>query len=246
MLASIQKRDFTVLSCPIPPPQERQDIQQYINIDYLLYPERNYNRYDKGAEDGINRIKIAVDEWNNYFKAQETPPTELLNYDLVKAMIMTESRMGYDELGFDADTNVMQLLQQTIKELRNEPIGCGEDGQKSCTTYEFLNQNQNTVLDYDVGYYDSELQMYRISTSDEGIRWGVRWLYHKVQRYWGKDGSCCTAPYSRVWDSWKTAVARYNGGGDPAYKDKVWGLYEQGKDPHKYPNGKKYELWQKP
>ena len=81
----------------------KNNTDQYCELRQYSYKglsgDENYNRYDK-------QIIEAVAFWNEEFFAQEFPPTNPLDPNLVKAMIFQESRVGYYA---GAEINVMQV-----------------------------------------------------------------------------------------------------------------------------------------
>lgn len=132
----------------------------------------DYNRYDE-------YIIEAVDFWNKEFLKDTDPLTELLDPNLVKAMIYQESNMGYNET---AGINVMQvgkLGDPSIKTLRGE-----------FKEY-WIHDGREIPLKYDA----------EVKNERDSIFWGVRWLYHKAQ--W------INISGKRRWMSWKDAVRGY-------------------------------------
>ncbi|MFC1613651.1 hypothetical protein ACFL23_05025, partial [Patescibacteria group bacterium] len=137
--------------------------------------KEDYNRFD-------NEIIEAVDYWNNFFVKQEYPPEKLLDYNLVKAIIYRESRVGYQRGG---EVDVMQV---------------GNEGDPALDTLrgkleerEWIN-GEEVKLDYQA----------KIEIPKDSVYWGVRWLYHKAQGI--------TFDEKRYWRSWKNAVLGYGPG----------------------------------
>lgn len=134
--------------------------------------KEDYNRYD-------NIISDAVSYWNNEFLKDTDPPDEILDPNLVKAIIYQESRIGFDKT---AGVNVMQV---------------GNKGDPSILTLkgelpEYWIHNGKTIL----LKYNAE-----VKSVEESVNWGVRWLYHKAQ------GS--TKDKKRYWIPWREAVIKY-------------------------------------
>jgi len=153
----------------------------------------DYNHYD-------DLIMEIVDYWNNEFLRDTDPPTELLDPNLVKAMMYQESRVGYDKRN-NGEINVIQV---------------GNPGDPSLRTLRgelkeyWIHNDKQILLKYDA----------RVLTVRDSIMWGVRWLYHKAQEIRKSDGS-------RNWLTWKEAVDRY---GPPTeeYDRDVWSIYKNG------------------
>ena len=133
---------------------------------------RDYNRYDL-------IIQTVVDYWNSEFLKDSDLPKELLDPNLVKAIIYQESRMGYDPT---AGINVMQVGKPgdpSLKTLRGE-----------LPEY-WIHNGQQQLLKYDV----------HIKEVKDSIYLGVRWLYHKAQGI--------TTDNRRYWRTWKEAMHQY-------------------------------------
>ncbi len=175
--------------------------------------DEDYNRFDK-------EIIESVAEWNNEFLEQNYPPTEPLDPNLVKAMIYIESRMGYEKGGYpdvmqvgDLDNPALHSLRKVAGYLANE----------------FISKNQNGHLSYN---FPKEWLPVKIETFEESIFWGVRWLYHKAQKYYGIGENNLNPPFIREWETWEQAVIDYNGSGRKyEYQKKVRKIYKDGIDP---------------
>src|SRR3989339_213603 len=134
--------------------------------------KEGYNRYDE-------IISEVVSYWNNEFLKDTDPPDELLDPNLVKAMIYQESRMVFDET---AGVNVMQV---------------GNEGDPSILTLRgtfaeyWIHNGKLILLKYDA----------KVESIKDSVNWGVRWLYHKAQ------GS--TKDKKRYWIPWREAVINY-------------------------------------
>ncbi|MEK7618888.1 MAG: hypothetical protein AAB416_01440 [Patescibacteria group bacterium] len=152
--------------------------------------KEDYNRYDP-------LIRKVVAEWNKEFCDDIFPPDEPLDPNLVKAMIYQEGRVGYyPGTGF----NVMQdgnPGDPSIRTLRGELKEYWiDDGKKQQLKYANA----------------------KVTTVEESVNWGVRWLYHKAYVNNGR---------RREWRSWREAVERY---GPPRkdYAENVWSIYKKG------------------
>lgn len=174
---------------------------------YRLGPNgEDYNRLD-------TLIEKEVEAWNKQFFSQVYPPPKLLDPDLVKAIIYVESTIGYGYGEYyPAYPDVMQVgnpSDPAIHTLKN-------DGWVDPKTGVVARENEwvdgyTKVLEYKEA---------DVKSVEDSIKWGIRWLYHKVQYI--EEGK-------RQWFSWEEAVRRYNGGGDPNYFDKVNKIYRNGR-----------------
>ena len=177
--------------------------------DYNLGPTgENYNRFNIEI---IDRVSF----WNNHFSQEQYPPPEQLNPNLVKAIMYVESEVGYgtNSTGQPAYPDVMQIGDEdnpAIHTLNN-------DGWIDPKTQEEAQEYSWTKVGPEIIDYNGEV---RVDTVKNSIHWAVRWLYHKAEII-REDGT-------RGWQSWKDAVIRYNGGGDPGYIQKVYNVYEKG------------------
>ena len=155
--------------------------------------QEDYNRYDTD-------IAAETNYWNDKFKNDIDPVQEILDPNLVKAMIFQESRMGYGE---EAGINIMQV---------------GNDGDASLKTLRgelkeyWLHDGKEVLLKYDDAI---------INKPKDSIKWGIRWLYHKAQ-WIGNDGK-------RHWNSWREAVKGY-GPPNEEYSNNIWDIYTRGID----------------
>src|SRR4030042_566870 len=163
--------------------KEKKEIQKY-NQFHGTNGKEDYDRFDK-------EMIGAVDYWNNFFAGQEYPPEELLDYNLVKAISYRESRIGYQKGG---EIDIMQVGNEGDPALHT----LNNDGwvdpltDKVAREYEIQN-GVDEVLDY-----GGEAQ---VTTTQDSIYWGIRWLYHKAQGI--------TNDKKRYWRSWKDAVLNY-------------------------------------
>lgn len=152
--------------------------------------KEDYNRYDAI----INNV---VAKWNKEFCDDRFPPDKPLDPNLVKAIVFQESRVGYDRT---AGVNVMQV---------------GNAGDPSLKTL------RGELKEYWIHHGQLEQLKYaaKVTTIEESVFWGTRWLYHKAQEN--------VSDIQRSWRSWKEAVERY---GPPrkAYAESVWNIYENG------------------
>ncbi|MDP2766905.1 MAG: hypothetical protein Q8O41_05575, partial [Candidatus Methanoperedens sp.] len=172
-------------------------VQQYIYKG--INGNEDYNRFDKD-------IKEAVDYWNGVFAKQEYPPKELLDYNLVKAMIYKESRMGYYESEYyPAYPDIMQVGNEGDPALRTLNGKLEE--------WELIDGEEKQL-----NYYGKA----NANTPQDSIYWGIRWLYHKAQ--------AITRNKERYWLSWKDAVDGYGPGNDE-YVNYIWRIYKNGIDP---------------
>lgn len=152
--------------------------------------KEDYNRYDP-------IIKSIVAKWNKEFCDDLFPPDVPLDPNLVKAIIFQESRVGYDRA---AGINIMQVGNpgdSSLKTLRGE-----------LKEY-WIHNGKLQELAYDA----------RVTTVEESILWGARWLYHKAQKPLSEE--------KRIWLLWREAVKRYGPGKD-AYVKSVWDIYMKG------------------
>src|SRR4030042_2575878 len=191
-------------------------IQKYDQFHGISGKE-DYDRFDK-------EIIEAVDYWNDFFAAQEYPPEELLDYNLVKAIIYKETRIGYFETnGYPSYPDVMQVGDTDNPALATLKKRAGYEAN------EFVSKVERTHLSYS---FPEEWLPVKVESVKESIFWGVRWLYHKAQKQYGT-GSGGAAPYVREWKTWEQAVIDYNGSDEKyEYQRLVWQLYEDGVDPY--------------
>ncbi|MBU0619521.1 MAG: hypothetical protein V1768_02090 [Patescibacteria group bacterium] len=184
--------------------EDKNIIQKYIYRG--ISGEEDYNRFD-------NEILEAVQYWNDIFSKQEYPPEELLDPNLVKAMIFRESRVGHEKGG---EVDVMQVGNagySAISTLNNDGSIIDPVTGQPIKEHEIIDGKEQ-VLDY-----HGEANANTVYNS---IHWGVRWLYHKAQRITFDD--------KRYWRAWKKAVKRYGPGTDK-YVNAIWNIYKNGIDP---------------
>ena len=156
--------------------------------------KEDYNRHDA-------LIRKIVANLNKEFCDDLFPPDEPLDPNLVKAIIYQESRVGYDP---KAPINIMQI---------------GNAGDLSLKTL------RGELKEY--WFHRAKIQQLKyknakVTTVEESIKWGIRWLYHCAQGI--------TYDKKRYWRAWKEAVERYNGGGNANYVREVYDIYEKGVD----------------
>lgn len=182
-----------------------------------------------GNED-YNRFDLEIIEmtnyWNNVFFNQQYPPPELLNPNLIKAMIYIESRMGYYESNsYSAYPDIMQVANSAnpaIHTLNNDGW-MDQNTDRVTREYEWKEGKgkEGEILDYN-GEANG-------NTPKESIKWGIRWLYHKAQGI--------THQGTRYWRQWNEAVQNYNTEGNIEYEKAVYDAYRRGADKRnkKYP-----------
>lgn len=161
--------------------------------------QEDYNKFNKA-------IIAKTDFWNSQFLNDTNPPEEILDPNLVKAIIFQESRMGYDE---DARINIMQVGNAgdpSLKTLRGE-----------LKEY-WIHDGKKILLEYNDA---------RINNEDDSIKWGIRWLYHKAQGI--------TVNNKRYWLPWREAVKKYGPPNDK-YVNNVWDIYIRGIDKRSKPS----------
>ncbi|MBU4600425.1 hypothetical protein KKE88_00065, partial [Patescibacteria group bacterium] len=196
--------------------QDRKIIQQY-DMYKGVGGKENYNRFD-------NEIKEAVDFWNNVFAKQEYPPKELLDYNLVKAMIYKESRIGYYKSEYyKAYPDVMQVGDT------NNPALNSLRGVSGYDANEFVSKNKKDHISYN---FPEEWLPVKVENPKESIFWGVRWLYNKAQKYYGAGVDYNNPPFDREWKPWEQAIIDYNGSPKKyEYQKEIWEIYKNGVDP---------------
>lgn len=192
-------------------------IQVYDKTD-----QNDYNRFD-------NEIVKAVEDWNNIFTKQEYPVEKTLDPNLIKAMIYIETRMGYGAGSNQAYPDVMQVADErnpAIHTLNNDGWVDPKTG-KIARESEFVSHQDFKAIDYK-GKVNG-------NTSEQSIYWGVRWLFHKAQRFYGTGPKGnIDPPYVREWKTWEQAVIDYNDSGTKIeYQASVWQLYKKGIDPQR-------------
>ncbi len=169
--------------------EQRKEIKMY--TFHGVNGKEDYNRYDA-------HIRKIVAKWNKEFFDDLFPPDEPLDPNLVKAMIYQESRVGYDP---GAPVNIMQV---------------GNYGDPSLKT---LRGELKEYWFYRGKIQELKYKNAKVTTIEESIKWGTRWLYHKAQKNIGET--------RRVWKSWQDAVQGY---GPPrkGYSESVWSIYTKG------------------
>lgn len=172
---------------------------------------RDYNKLDE-------YIISAVNYWNDFFSKQQYPPPQPLDPNLVKAMIYRESTLGYDEAN-NGDIDVMQVWNRSDETPQHMLPEQGYEDKSS----EFISQDEYAHMNYS---YPKEKTPPNVTTPEESIFWGVRWLYHKAQSL-----PDLIKPYKRDWETWKGAIYYYNSSDNvEAYIEEVFSIYENGID----------------
>ena len=89
---------------------------------------------------------------------------------------------------------------------------------------EFVNKDVYSHIGYS---YPKEQIPPNITTPEESIFWGVRWLFHKAQRL-----PDLIKPYRREWRTWEGAIRNYNANPELVedYIKEVFSIYEKGID----------------
>lgn len=181
------------------------------NVEKIIKPysfrglnnQEDYNRYDE-------MISKAVNFWNGEFLKELDPPEEILDSNLVKAIIFQESRIGYDNRN-NGNVNIMQVGNYGDASL--DVL----NGKGKKMEYELKNGQLWGVN------YKGEAKVEKVYDS---IYWGVRWFYHKAQGI--------TTDNKRYWLSWREAVKRYGPPNDK-YANNVWDIYIRGIDKRSKP-----------
>lgn len=183
------------------------------------YKDNRYNEYD-------TEIGQATHFWNNFFLTRIFPPPEPLNPDLVKAMIYIESRMGYGKspTGHPPLPDIMQVWDERNKTPQHmKPEEAFKDAAN-----EFVNESVYKHLSYS---YPPERLPIKVMTPQESIFWGVRWLYHKAQKFAGTGANHLNPPYRRWWLTWRDAVYEYNASDRvESYVNDIFKVYLEGVD----------------
>lgn len=159
-----------------------------------VFGNEDYNRYD-------SVIKEVVDYWNDEFLKDTDSPENILDPNLVKAIMYQESRIGYDTGESRGEIDVMQVGDPNNPALRTL---------KGELREYWIHNGKQVVLEYPDA---------RVETVRESIYWGVRWLYHKAQSV--------TTDGGRYWREWKDAMREY-GPVTKEYTDSVWRIYKNG------------------
>ena len=170
---------------------------------------RDYNKLDE-------YILSAVNYWNDFFSKQQYPPPQPLDPNLVKAIIYRESTLGYDEDN-NGKIDVMQVWDE------NNPAKPSFLQDPKFPANEFVNENEENNISYS---YPKDRIPPDVTTTEESIFWGVRWLYHKAQSL-----PNLIKPYKRDWETWNGAIYNYNSSDNvEAYIQEVFSIYEKGID----------------
>ena len=214
-------------------PKKEKEEKSEITIQKYTYKgiskKENYNRFDE-------EIKYAVDYWNNIFSKQEYPPTKLLDYNLVKAIVYKESRIGYFKVEEGAHPSYPDVMQ--VAYYKNPAL----PALQGAVANEFISKNQKKAhLSYN---FPKERLPIKVEAPKESIFWGVRWLYHKAQKSYGTGENYNNPPLIREWKTWKQAVIDYNGSEKKyEYQKTIWRICKNGISPfgkslwEKYNNG---------
>ena len=173
---------------------------------------RDYNKLDE-------MIKSAVSYWNTFFLKQTYLPKEPLDPNLVKAIIYRESKLGYFP-----NENIIDVMQvwDEANPAKDAILG-------KAPANEFVNENKYGHMSYS---YPVDRTPPQVTTHEESIFWGVRWLFHKAQEFAGTGEDSLKSPYRRGWVSWEEAVRRYNANPKlvEEYVSEVFSVYRNGVD----------------
>lgn len=188
----------------------------------ILTGENQTEDFVVNLSEGLHYIEYiikATNFWNNFFLTQTYPPLELLDPNLVKAIIYRESRLGYFP-----DKSIIDVMQVWDPENPSRDAILGKT-----PANEFINQDEIGHLSYS---YPPDRNPPKVETREESIFWGVRWLYHKAQYILENDDGTLIPPYVRKWRNWKEAVRSYNGNPElvEEYIKEVFSVYEKGVD----------------
>lgn len=185
----------------------KDNIKQYQDTKF----SRDYNKLDEF-------IVKATNFWNNFFLTQMYPPPELLDPNLVKAIVYRESRLGYVPNG-----NIIDVMQVWNPKDPARQTLLGETPER-----EFISSDKIEFIHkfYPIGVTPKE------ETREESIFWGIRWLYHKTQYLLENDDGIVSIPYIRKWRSWKEAAGSYNANPElvEGYVKEVFSVYDKGVD----------------
>lgn len=172
----------------------------------------DYNKFDEF-------IISATGYWSNFFSRQTYPPPEVLDPNLVKAIIYRESKLGYYP-----DAKIVDVMQVW------DPRNPSKDAMLGKTVAnEFITPQKVGHMQY--SYPKSKVPP-TVTTKEESIFWGVRWLYHKAQFLQETRNGQINTPYERQWRSWPEAVSAYNGNPElvEEYVKEVFSIYNDGVD----------------
>lgn len=171
--------------------------------------QENFNKFDQ-------KILNVASYWNDYFSKQDFPPSILLDPNLIKAMMYVESKMGFFQASagnYPASPDVMQIADPRNPAIHTLNYDGWIDPATGKPAKEYSwSPSGPVILDYQGNAI--------ANTEYDSIYWAVRWLFHKAEIIHDNG--------KRSWRTWPEAVARYNGGGDPEYLNKVETIYEKG------------------
>jgi hypothetical protein len=134
--------------------------------------------------------------------------------------------MGYgaSSSGYPAYPDVMQVWDD-----RNETPQhmIPKDGYENRAN-ESVSETEYRHMSYS---YAKDKKPPRVETPEESIFWGVRWLYHKAQKFYGRGEEGLAPPYKRWWLSWRDALYNYNSSSAvESYLNDVFSVYRRGVD----------------
>ena len=202
---TLKSISFEIIEQEKPNTTNANTIQPYQDKIY----GRDYNKLDE-------YILSAVNYWNDFFSKQQYPPPQPLDPNLVKAIIYRESTLGYDEDN-NGKIDVMQVWDE------NNPAKPSFLQDPKFPANEFVNENEENNISYS---YPKDRIPPDVTTTEESIFWGVRWLYHKAQSL-----PNLIKPYKRDWETWNGAIYNYNSSDNvEAYIQEVFSIYEKGID----------------
>lgn len=172
----------------------------------------DYNKLDE-------YILKATDFWNTFFLQESDPPLIALDPNLVKAILYRESRVGYYP-----DHKIIDVMQ--VWDPRN-PSKDAILGKTSAN--EFINPKEIGHMKY--SYPKSKVPP-TVTTRENSIFWGIRWLYYKAQYLQEDSDGNLKIPYVRRWVTWRKAVENYNGNQElvEEYVQEVFSVYKSGID----------------
>ena len=202
---TLKSISFEIIEQEKPNTTNANTIQPYQDKIY----GRDYNKLDE-------YILSAVNYWNDFFSKQQYPPPQPLDPNLVKAIIYRESTLGYDE-DSNGKIDIMQVWDE------NNPAKPSFLQDPKFPANEFVNENEENNISYS---YPKDRIPPDVTTTEESIFWGVRWLYHKAQSL-----PNLIKPYKRDWETWNGAIYNYNSSDNvEAYIQEVFSIYEKGID----------------
>lgn len=185
----------------------KDSIEQYQDTKF----GHDYNKLDE-------YIIKATEFWNNFFLNQIYPPTELLDPNLIKAILYRESKLGYYP-----DEDIIDVMQVWDSKNPARSTLLGETPER-----EFVRPDK---IEFIHKFYPEGI-IPKVEDREESILWGIRWLYHKAQYLLESDDGNTTVPYVRKWRSWKEAVRSYNANPNlvDEYVKEVFSIYDKGVD----------------